>query len=155
MIEKLTVGMGNTKPCREVLNCIKQMKDKKKTVIVGEIGVDLGATAVEILKLLKNPDEYHFFDRESKTRELLKDFNSININGVQLYEYGNTDKIYDYYGWQLCKLYKMWKSNFDTVERFDVVYLDGAHTFIHDSGTAAILKEMITPGGYIILDDIF
>ena len=38
---------------------------------------------------------------------------------------------------------------------FDVVYLDGAHTFMHDGLAVCILKQLIKKGGYLILDDLF
>lgn len=154
MIEKIKEGRGNTEPCTEVLDCILKVKETKDAIVVGEIGVDLGATAVEILKSLNEGDEYHFFDREFKIKELVQDFRNINTNNVMLYEYGNSDKTYDFYGWPLCKLYKEWNHVYGCEGRFDVVYLDGAHTFIHDASTVAMLKEMISRGGYLILDDL-
>ena len=38
---------------------------------------------------------------------------------------------------------------------FDVVYLDGAHTFIHDGLSCCLLKEMIKKSGYIVFDDLY
>ena len=38
---------------------------------------------------------------------------------------------------------------------FDAVYLDGAHTFLHDGLAVCLLKELIKDGGFLILDDLF
>ena len=38
---------------------------------------------------------------------------------------------------------------------FDVVYLDGAHTFIHDGLACCLLKELLKPKGYLLFDDMY
>lgn len=43
----------------------------------------------------------------------------------------------------------------DGFDGFDVVYLDGAHTFFHDGLAVALLKELLKESGYLILDDLF
>ena len=38
--------------------------------------------------------------------------------------------------------------------RFDVVYLDGVHDFLHDALACCLLKMLLKPQGYIIFDDV-
>lgn len=66
---------------------------------------------------------------------------------------GNSAKIYDSYAWNIAKMYIELKGQ-NKEKCFDVVYLDGAHTFIFDASALSVLKEMIALGGYIVLDDV-
>lgn len=155
MIEKLKEKKGNYIPRREVIACVKEIVDLKKSdIVVGEVGVDMGGTAVEIIPLLNKTDEYYFFDYDLKINELKKDFEKINVKNVKLFGYGNTNKVYDSYAWNIAKLYKSWREEYGNTQRFDVVYIDGAHTFLHDSSATCILKEMVCRGGYLIFDDL-
>lgn len=155
MIEKLELKKGNYIPCEEVIFYINEKKAMSGTgIVVGEVGVDIGATAVEVISILDEKSEYYYFDFEHKINELEKDFETINQNNAKLFGYGNTNKTYDSYSWNLVKLYKEWDEKYGDVKRFDVVYLDGAHTFLHDSSACCILKEMMKVGGYLIFDDI-
>jgi predicted O-methyltransferase YrrM len=38
---------------------------------------------------------------------------------------------------------------------FDLVFLDGAHTFIHDALSTSLLKILLRPSGVIIFDDLY
>ena len=154
MIEKLREGSGNIEPMNVVVELVKKQKEKKRCVSVAEIGVGYGATSVEIIKVLNNEDNYFFFDFEETVKELLSDLEKININEVSLIGIGNTSKRYDSYAWNIAQLYIRWEKNGEDVHKFDVVYLDGAHTFLFDVSAASILKEMIPIGGYIVLDDV-
>ena len=67
---------------------------------------------------------------------------------------GNTHRIYDSYCWSLCKLlFEMRDNKVDGL--FDIVYLDGAHSFAHDGLACCILKELLKPDGFIVLDDVY
>lgn len=143
MIEKLELGYGNVKPSDPVVDLVKKLKAEKEKLVVAEIGIGWGATAVEIVKLLSSKDEYVFFDFENAVKELEDDLNKINKNQVKLRGYGNSEKNMDSYAWNLAKLL----SDRENAPQFDLVYLDGAHTFMHDGITVCMLKEMICGGG--------
>ena len=147
MIEKLKNKKGNYLPCEEVIECLGKMKAERGGLCVAEIGVDIGATAVEILRLLGKDDKYFFFDVDSVVRELNVDFRELNTE-AQLFGIGNSLKTLDSYAWSLARL----KIEQDT--KFDLVYLDGAHTFLHDASATAVLKEMMKIGGIIVFDDL-
>lgn len=150
MIEKLKLSTGNVKPAKIVMELIEELKKKGRKLIVAEIGVGWGATAVEIIKLLTKEDEYYFFDFDDSVEELYNDLSKINENEVKLRAYGNSRRYLDSYAWNLAKLL----GDKEHSTEFDLVYLDGAHTFIHDGITVCILKEMISESGYLVLDDV-
>lgn len=154
MIEKLKEGKGNVEPMHVVVELTKEAKEKKGSVAVAEIGVGYGATSVELIKVLDDKDQYYFFDFEQTVEELRSDLEKINYNSVNMIGIGNTTKKYDSYAWNIAQLYLKWKKEGEDVHKFDVVYLDGAHTFLFDASAACILKEMIPIGGYIVLDDV-
>ena len=150
MIEKLKLNRGNVKPAKIVMDLIEELKKERKKIIVAEVGVGWGATAVEIIKLLSKEDEYYFFDLDEVVEELYNDLHKINSNEVQLRPYGNSKRYLDSYAWNLAKLL----GDKEHPIEFDLVYLDGAHTFMHDGISVCILKEMIREGGYLVLDDV-
>ncbi len=154
MIEKLKGTIGNVLPQMEIIRLIQEVKKKKENIKVAEVGIGWGATAVEIIKNLGEQDNYYFFDYEENVQELYGDLAKINKNRVKLFPVGNTSKRYDSYAWNLAKILLEWRDKYETSKLFDIVYLDGAHTFLFDSSAASVLKEMIAPGGYIVLDDI-
>lgn len=115
----------------------------------------MGATSVELIRNLERNDTYYFFGFQDNVDELHRDLCRINHRGVQLTGIGNDrGKKYDSYVWNLAKLLLEWREKYGTQQRIDVAYLDGAHSFLFDGGAACLLKEMCTPGGYIVLDDI-
>lgn len=154
MIELLVEGIGNVEPMHKIMELATEIMEKKKSITVAEIGVGYGATSVEIVNNLRSTDTYYFFDFEHVVQELIQDLNNINSNKVKLVGVANSTKTYDSYAWNLAKMYvKLKESNEEKC--FDVVYLDGAHTFLHDMSATSILKEMVTIGGYLVLDDVY
>lgn len=147
MIEKLRFSRGNIEAAVEVLDLAKKLKKEKENLVIAEIGVGWGATAVELIQILRKEDEYCFFDLEDVVNELQEDLIKINENKVKLSAYGNSRKYLDSYSWNLARLLQEEK-------KFDLVYLDGAHTFMHDAIAVCLLKEMLVYGGYLILDDL-
>lgn len=151
MIEKINEKKGNWLACNEVIHVLTEMKakDKNKALSVAEIGVDIGATAVEILKFLDENDKYYMFDFEDKCHELESDFRTLPYVKATVISCGNTNRTYDSYSWTLQKMYRENKS-----PEFDLVYLDGAHTFFHDALTLCLLKKMTKDDGIIVIDDM-
>jgi len=148
MLERIN-QQGNkliSEACTEMLEVIKEKKKKSSPITVAEIGVGVGATANEVIKLLDESDNYYMFSFDNDVIELEKDLKQKDYCKTNLYACGNTRKKYDSYAWSLAKLYNK--------QSFDIVYLDGAHTFLHDGITCCLLKKMIKKNGIIILDDI-
>lgn len=144
---------GNSTPCKEVIEWIERKKKEERKIVVAEIGVDIGATAVEICKRLQSEDEYYCFDYEDKINNLLADLRKVPGIQCKLKGEGNSHKTLDSYNWSLCKLlFAMKEKKLNGV--FDIVYLDGAHNFIHDGLACCILKELIKKNGIFIFDDV-
>ena len=105
--------------------------------------------------MLDADDVYYVFDFENKIKVFEEDLSALDF-GVQcqVITKSNSHKEWDSYNWNLSKMV------FEMRERheagmFDAVYLDGAHTFIHDGLAVCLLKELIKTDGYLILDDLF
>ena len=140
-------------PCKEFIELVEKKKHENRTIAVAEVGVGAGATAVAVCKRLQKEDAYFCFDYEDIVKDLLHDLNNIPEICCTLVGKGNTYRTYDSYNWNLCKLlFQMRNSNMDGL--FDLVYLDGAHTFFHDAPACCLLKELLKPNGYIVFDDL-
>lgn len=140
-------------PCREFIELVEKKKRENRIITVAEIGVGVGATAVSVCTQLQEEDTYYCFDYEDVVEGLLHDLKEIPEICCTLVGEGNTRRVYDSYNWNLCKLlFHMRNNNLQGI--FDVVYLDGAHTFLHDSTACCLLKELLKPDGYIVFDDL-
>lgn len=148
------IGRGGTNsiPAWEVLECVKKQKRDKQRVSVAEIGVDIGATSVEICKLLDKNDQYFAFDYEEKIEALFEDLGRLQIKCI-LHARGNSRKIYDSYNWNLSEMLLEMEEQ-EKEGMFDVVYLDGNHTLMFDGLACCLLKQLLKKDGYIIFDDI-
>lgn len=140
-------------PCNEVVELVKRLKNKYNNVTIGEVGVGVGATSLAILKQLTENDSLYLFSYEDDVNELVSDLKNLNDKKVNIVGIGNTKRTYDSYSWNLAKLVlKMRSENTDGM--FDLVYLDGAHTFIHDAPACCCIKELLKVGGYVVFDDM-
>lgn len=141
-------------PCEEFIELVKKKKYENRDIIVGEVGIGMGATAVEVCKNLAKEDTYICFDYEDRVTDLLHDLHKIPDICCKLIGKGNSHKLYDSYNWNLSDmLFQMRNDNLDGI--FDVVYLDGSHSFLHDAAACCLLKELLKPNGYIVFDDVF
>ena len=76
MIEKLNDKKFFTlsRPCKDFIEILKSYKNNASDDIsVAEIGVGIGATALEIVKYLSPQDSYYFFSRKQDVDELYED----------------------------------------------------------------------------------
>ena len=110
-----------------------------------EIGIYEGATAVEAAKILNNKATIHLFDYQDRCRlvaDKLKDC------GKTVYTYSsNPEKLFDSYNWGLAQALKI-------KQGFDVVFIDGAHTWHHDALAFLLVDRMLRYGGFVIFDDL-
>ena len=145
-------------PCEEFLTIIKQYKTLPPPsygITVAEIGIGYGATILQALKMLDAEDTYYCFDFEDKLKDMAEDLQRRDFGiKCQIVTAGNSRKEWDSYNWNLSKMiFNMRRQNEAGI--FDAVYLDGAHTFLHDGLAVCLLKELLKDGGYLILDDLF
>jgi len=156
MIEKIGTEEGKylSEYCRKVIKYLQEIKanNPDKSVSVAEIGVGVGATTVEILKELERGDKLYIFGFEDDVHELKSDLEKINPKKVEIIAKGNTHLVLDSYSWNLAKMaLEMYDAGEEGI--FDLAFLDGAHTFIHDSVSACLLKQLCKKDGIIIFDD--
>lgn len=141
-------------PCEEFIELVKKKKGENRNITVGEVGIGCGATAVEVCRYLTKDDVYMCFDFENLVADLLYDLNKVPGLCCRLVGKGNSHKLYDSYNWNLSDLlFKMRNDSLNGI--FDVVYLDGAHSFSYDAAACCLLKELLKPDGYMVFDDIF
>lgn len=141
-------------PCVEFVELVREKKKAKETIVCGEIGVNAGATAVEVCKKLRANDTYYCFDFYDVVTDLISDLKQVPEICCHLEGVGNSYKTLDSYSWSLMKLlFAMRESTEEGI--FDIVYLDGSHSFIHDGLSCCLLKELLKENGYLIFDDVF
>lgn len=143
-------------PRREFLTVIKQLKSlNPRNITVAEIGIGYGATTLQALKLLDENDVYYCFDFEGNIRAFVEDL-QIRDFGIkcEIVTASNSDKEWDSYNWNLSNMiFRMRERREQGI--FDAVYLDGAHTLLHDGLAVCLLKDLIKKGGFLVLDDLF
>lgn len=105
-------------------------------------------------KRLQQKDTYYAFDFDYIVEDLLYDLKRVPGICCNLVGKGNSSRYYDSYGWSLSELLFEMRNNNEN-GMFDIVYLDGSHSFIHDGLTCCLLKELIKPEGYLVFDDVF
>ena len=143
-------------PCGEFLNVIKHLKDAPpRSISVAEIGIGYGATTLQVLKTLDAGDVYYAFDFAEKLNDLVSDLQTRDFGAkCEIVLAPNTDKMFDSYNWNLSNMIFQMRAR-NEVGLFDAVYLDGAHTLLHDGLAVCMLKELLKDGGFLVLDDVF
>lgn len=154
MIER--IGTESAKwvsmPCKKVLSFLEGMKQENRSIVMAEVGVGVGATTVEIMKYLDDGDTLHLFDFEEIVSELKDDLEKNNEKNVQIIAHGCTRLRFDSYNWALAKMtLAMQESGEKGV--LDLVYLDVAHSFFHDTTAVNLLKLLLKKNGVIVFDD--
>lgn len=148
MIEKL--GQPGyefiSRPDPDVVSWVKAEVEAGRSPRYAEIGVGIGATALEVCRLLGNKGEVHLFDFHGKLSELHKDLVAAGFTNVT--PHPNKRLHWDSYVWSLVRCLEEHGE-----ECFDYVYLDGAHTIFHDLPAYFISKKLLRPGGILDFDD--
>jgi len=124
------VESGNTAPC------------------VAEIGVGIGATTVAVCRMLSNRGSFHLFDFADKLEVLRKDLNALGFHSFECF--GNSRGHWDSYNWSLIKIIERESSPI-----YDYVYIDGAHTVLHDALAFYLVDSLLKPGGCVNFDDYY
>lgn len=152
MSKKTAEPEFKTKYCKDFIHLIREKKKTGK-IVIAEIGVGDGVTTLEAAQYLNEDDEYYLFDYTYELDVVVAKINELNYQFIAK-KYGNSDKTFDSYVWNLAQLVlNMRKNNLKGI--FDVVYLDGAHTLLHDGLASQLLKELVKKDGYIIFDDVY
>ena len=156
LLSKLNEVDYNNTPCSEMVQIIKMMKNNPDAppIMVAEVGVGFGATTVQIVELLDSKDTYFAFDFQETLDKLKHDLDSKRLNvKCKVATFGNSHDRLDSYNWHLSNIiFQMRQQKVAGV--FDVVYLDGAHSFAFDGLAVCLLKELVVKGGFLVLDDL-
>lgn len=153
MLEKIhTPGYSTiSKPDMDVLFYLKEIMNisqpNERYPIVGEIGVGIGATTLPMAEILSNYGEIHIFDFETSVQELQADLRQREFTNIVAH--GNTDRYWDSYHWSLAEMIRNPINN----EIFDLIYIDGAHTYLHDALAFFQCDRLLKVGGFMIFDD--
>lgn len=143
-------------PCEEILYVIKSLKQvSSRNITVAEIGIGYGATALPVLQMLDAGDTYYGFDFEDRIAEFVDDLQARDFGlKCAVVVAGNSRSPSDSYNWNLSNLILRMRERREA-GLFDVVYLNGAHTFLYTGLGVCLLKELLKEGGFLILDDLF
>jgi predicted O-methyltransferase YrrM len=113
---------------------------------VAEIGVARGATSLALARAMSNRGSLHLFDYADVVQRVGAELNAQGFHNVHIH--GNSRRLLDSYNWSLMRLLRD-QPGF----RFDYIFLDGAHTWVHDALAFLLLDRMLAPGGHIDFDD--
>ncbi|WP_164855958.1 class I SAM-dependent methyltransferase [Sinorhizobium meliloti] len=148
MLNKIgTAGYESlSRPQYTTIDSIKKLLESGIEPVIAEIGVGIGATSRGICEVLNGRGKLHVFDFQAQVDVLADDLRALGYTNV--IPHGNTHKHWDSYHWSLMKLWQAVRAPV-----FDYVYLDGAHTLLHDTAAFFIADKLLKIGGTIDFDD--
>jgi predicted O-methyltransferase YrrM len=111
-----------------------------------EIGVYEGHTAQAIAEHLAGDGEVHLFDYADKVEPVAARLRAAGHENVVAHS--NSRALLDSYNWALMRMIEAHES-----PAFDYVFIDGAHTWVHDALAFLLVDRLLEPGGYIDFDD--
>lgn len=154
MIEKIGLNYYEklSIPNKLFIEYIAKLKKEKCSVSIAEIGIGIGATAVEAINRLTREDTYFIFDYQSKVEELSAELKFAE-DMPKIKCMGNSRHLADSYVWSLCHLLERQYAK-NEKGLFDLVLLDGSHDFTIDLAACALIIELLKPGAYLLIDDI-
>lgn len=115
-----------------------------------EIGIYNGDTAIVVARNLEPGATMQLFDFEDRIKYVearLKADEALAEKDINVRLTPNTDLVYDSYNWSLahCLMEQL---------TYDLVFIDGAHSWHHDGMAFLLIDKMLPPGGVIVFDDI-
>jgi predicted O-methyltransferase YrrM len=138
-----------SQPSKDALALLRIVLERTPAPCVCEIGVGIGATTVELCRLLNGRGELWLFDFDDTLTELARELESLGFRNLRLF--GNQRKTFDSYAWTLAMVHR--QSSDREASLIDFAYLDGAHAFHCDGPAAILLKSLLRPNGILLFDD--
>ncbi|MEM8804226.1 MAG: class I SAM-dependent methyltransferase [Pseudomonadota bacterium] len=135
-----------SKPSEYVMRWVDTKIAELGAINFGELGVGIGATTLAVAEKMSGKGEMHLFDFERRVDELARDLKDRGFDNITTYS--NTERHWDSYHWNLSKLIREGKGEF-----FDVIYIDGAHTYLHDALAFFMCDRLLKVGGILVFDD--
>lgn len=153
---QVKVGVsGIQSPSKDVVIVLGRLLEVKDALSVAEVGVGIGATTRVIAERMSSKGELHLFDYEEVVARVERELRSEGLaDGIKIVTHSNSRRTYDSYSWRLAQLAIEDMDRGGGFGIYDLAYLDGGHNFHHDAPACVALKELIRPGGYLVLDDV-
>jgi predicted O-methyltransferase YrrM len=111
-----------------------------------EIGVYRGDTTLAIAELMAGEGQIHLFDYEDRVSEVSRRLQAAGHHNVSAH--GNSSCLMDSYNWSLMRALAA-----SDGPPYDYVFIDGAHTWVHDALAFLLIDRLLMPGGYVDFDD--
>ncbi|MGE0415551.1 MAG: class I SAM-dependent methyltransferase [Acetobacteraceae bacterium] len=152
MLERLTDPRFKaiSEPCQHALDLTARILESRPDPVIAEIGIGIGATSLQLCRLLNHRGRIWIFDFEDRVAELQGDLNALGFSNITIR--GNSRRTFDSYGWTLAVLLRQSRHR-GSAEMFDFIYLDGCHLYPFDTMATVCAKAMLKPGGYLLMDD--
>ena len=149
MLEKIgTAGFEMlSSPDQTVLRLLQECIRRCESPVFFEVGVGIGATTVEVARMLNNRGSMFLFSRQRDVQELTADLEALgytNVNG----SWGSPNNTFSGYHFELAYGFSRGE-----LPDFDLAYIDGGHVFHLDAPATCVLKELCKPGGFMVFDD--
>ncbi|MGP1678337.1 MAG: class I SAM-dependent methyltransferase [Burkholderiales bacterium] len=113
---------------------------------IAEIGVGIGETSLAFAQYLAGAGVLNLFDRRKTVDAVAAMLGSKGFTNVRAH--GCSNRLLDSYNWSLAQLLREHREPI-----FDYVFLDGAHTWVHDALAFLLVDRLLVPGGYLDFDD--
>jgi predicted O-methyltransferase YrrM len=139
-----------SKPAPHAIDLLTQVMADHPEPMIAEVGVGVGATSLVLCQTLANKGEIHFFDFEERVESLLTDLAAEGFTNT--HGHPNTRRFFDSYAWTLGKLV-LERRAAGEVAMFDFIFFDGAHAYQYDAAATILLKDLLKPGGILLMDD--
>lgn len=134
-------------PNQQVLTLLQELIRRCESPVFFEVGIGIGATTVEVARMLNNRGSMFLFSRQRDVQELTADLEALgysNVNG----SWGSPHNTFSGYHFELAYAFSR-----KELPDFDLAYIDGGHVYHLDAPAACVLKELCKPGGYMVFDD--
>jgi predicted O-methyltransferase YrrM len=138
------------RPCAEAVDLAKRVLETHPDPVIAEVGIGIGATSLALAQTLDKRGTLWLFDYDFRVNELQADLAGLGYHNVEIVS--NSQRTFDSYGWTLAMLTRRCRID-QPGGMFDFIYLDGAHLYQYDTLAAVCCKELLKPGGYLLLDD--
>ncbi len=149
MLEKIgTSGYETLSDANEtVLRLVDGFLSEGRPPVFYEVGVGIGATTLPVARRLANRGRILLFSRERDVLALARDLRDLGYGNVDD-RWGSPGHTYSGYHFELARGFSE-----GALPALDLAYVDGGHVYHLDAAASCVLKELCTPGGYIVFDD--
>ena len=134
-------------PNETVLVLANELLQRCEFVTAYEIGIGIGATSWPLAKALGDRGILYLFSRDEDVKELASDLRAEGITNIDD-NWGSPDRTFSGYHFELAKGFVSGQ-----LPSLNLAYIDGGHVFHLDAPATCVLKELCSPGGFLVFDD--